>query len=302
VSVPALYRFLLAAFFALLLGAGGLNAQETASPTLDKIRNSGTVYLGYQERVPYSYRFEDQVIGYSMDLCGRLVDAIKSQLDLPGLQVVRVPVTPASRQMMLEAGTLDLDCGPVVNTQQAQRIVAFSVSTQASGIKAVVRTDSGIQSLRDLQGKRVVTVAGTNAETYLKAAMARQNVSPGYRLARDADDALRQVLAAQADALVADDVQLHVSLMNAPEAEAGMLTILPDAVAVEPGAIMMRRKDPVFKRLVDQTLTGLMKNGEFIHLYEQWFMTPIPPKTKSLMLPMSDWLRQLVQTPNDKGL
>ena len=298
--MPALIRSLLAVL--LLLAIGGLHAQERTSPTLDKIRKSGSVYLGYQERIPYAYRVDGQIVGHSIDLCRHLVNAIKARLSLPELQVVQVPVTAASRQMMFEAGTLDLDCGPVTNTRQAQAFVAFSVSTQAAGIKALVRSDSGIHSLHDLQGKRVVTVAGSNAEAYVKAAVARQGGNPTYRLARDVDEARRQLLNAQADALVADDVQLHVLLMNLPPAEAGTLSVLPDDVAVEPGAIMLRRNDPVFKQLIDQTLIGLMKNGQIERLYALWFTAPIPPAGKNLGLPMSDWLRQLTLTPNDMGL
>ena len=281
--MPALIRSLLAAV--LLLGVGGLHAQERTSPTLEKIRKSGSVYIGYQERVPFAYRVEGQLVGHSMDLCRHLVEAIKVQLGQPELKVVQVPVTAASRQMMFEAGTLDLDCGPVLNTRQALGFVAFSVSTQAVGIKVLVRSDSGIRSLHDMQGKRVVTVAGTNVEAYVRAAVARQGDNPTFRLGRDADDALRQLQNAQADA--------------------GRLTVLPDDVAVEPGAIMLRRKDPLFKQLIDQTLIGLMKNGEFTRLYDQWFMAPIPldgKNGKRLMLPMSDWLRQLMLTPNDRGL
>lgn len=301
--MPALIRSLLAAV--LLIAVGGLHAQEQASPTLEKIRRSGSVYIGYQERVPYAYRVDGQIVGHSMDLCRQLVKAIKAQLGLPELQVVQVPVTAASRQMMFEAGTLDLDCGPVLNTRQAQGFVAFSVSTQATAIKVLVRTDSGIQSLRDIQGKRVVTLAGSNAEAYVKAAVARQDVTPTYRLARDEGEALRQLQNAQVDALVADDVQVHVLLMSLAEVDAGALTVLSDDVAVEPGAVMLRRKDPLFKQLIDQALIGLMKTGEFGRVYEQWFMAPIPlngKNGKGLMLPMSDWLKQLMLTPNDKGL
>lgn len=298
--MPALIRSLLAAVF--LIAVGGLHAQELTSPTLEKIRANGSVYVGYQERVPFAYRVDGQIVGHSMDLCRHLVNAIKVQLGLPELKLVEVPVTAASRQMMFEAGTLDLDCGPVLNTRQAQGFVAFSVSTQATGTRVLFRSDSGIRSLRDLQGKRVVTLAGTNAETYVKAAAARQGINPTYRFGRDADDALRQLQNAQADALVADDVQLHVLLMKLADADARTLTVLPDDVAVEPGAIMLRRKDPLFKQLVDQTLIDLMKNGEFSRLYEQWFMAPIPPTGKSLALPMSAWLRQLTLTPNDRGL
>ena len=287
-----------------LLGAGALNAQEKKSPTLEKIRNYGALYVGYGESsIPFSYVDADgKVIGYSMDLCERIIDVVKARLNLPRLEIVPVPTTVGSRQMMIEAGTTDLQCDSVTNTQQRQRYVAFSVTTFAAGIKALVRKDSGIRSIVDMKDKVVVTTSGTVADAHVKAVAMRQGLTLNYRLGRDHADSLRQLLDGQADVMVLDDVLLQGLLMNAADADAFRLTVLDENFSVEPYGIMFRRNDPEFKKLVDDTLAGLMKSGEFARIYDKWFVAPIPPKGKSLNLPMSDWFKQLMLTPNDKGI
>ncbi len=288
----------------LLLGAGTPSAQEMKSYTLDKINKFGTIYVGHREAsVPFSYVDADgKAIGFSMDLCGHVVEAVKVKLGRPDLAVVPVPTTSGTRQMMVEAGTIDLQCGSVTNTIQRQRYVAFSVTLFAAEVKALVRKDSGIRSIQDMKGKVVVTTSGTTSDVYVKAAAARQGMFLNYRLGRDHDDSLRQLLDGRADVMVLDDVLLQGLLMNADEGDAYKLVVLDENYAVEPYGIMFRRNDAEFKKLVDETVVGLMQSGEFSRIYDKWFMAPIPPLGKSLNLPMSDILQQLIQTPNDRGI
>ena len=288
----------------LLVGAGTLNAQEKKSYTLEKIRSLGAVYVGHQEASPpFSYLDADGVaIGFSMELCKHVVEVVKTKLGVPGLDAVQVPTSSENRQMMIESGTIDLQCGSVTNTIQRQRYVAFSATIFAAGVKALVRKDSGIRSMQDMKGRVVVTTSGTTSDTYVKAAAARQGCHLNYRVGRDHDDSLRQLLDGRADVLVLDDVLLQGLLMNADEADAYKVVVLDESYAVEPYGIMLRRNDPEFKKLVDETLVGLMKSGEFARVYDKWFMAPIPPLGKSLNLPMSDILQQLIQTPNDRGI
>lgn len=288
----------------LLLGSGLANAEEKKSPTLEKIRNYGAIYVGHRESsIPFSYLDADgKPVGYSMDLCVPIIDAVKARLNLPNLEVVPVPTTAGTRQMMVESGTVDLDCGATTNSQQRQRYVAFSVTTYATGIKALVQKDSSMRSISDMKGKVVVTTSGTTSDAYVKAAAARQGLFLNCRQGRDDEDSLRQVLNGQADVLVLDDVLLQGLLMNTPEADALKVVVLEESFAVEPYGLMFRRNDPEFKKLVDDTLVGLMQSGEFVRLYDKWFMAPIPPMGKSLNLPMSDLLKQLIVTPNDRGI
>lgn len=295
--------FLLAAY---LSSAGSaVHAQNAAaSATLGKISEYGAIYVGHRESsVPFSYLDEDgKVIGYSAELCKRITDAIKLHLNRPELEVVDVPVTSSSRQMMLEAGTIDLECGSTTNSEQRQRYVTFSVTTFVVGIKALVKKDSGIRSVKDMKGKTVVTTSGTTSDSYVKSAAARQGVFLNFRVGRDHAESLSQVLLGKADAMVLDDILIQGLLLNTPEADKFKLVVLEENYGNEPYGIMLRRNDPEFKKLVDEALISLMKRGELERIYGKWFTSPIPPKGGNLNLPMSDTLKQLILTPNDKGI
>jgi glutamate/aspartate transport system substrate-binding protein len=297
-------RFFIAGIVLCGLLQGALQAEEKKSPTLEKISKYGAIYVGHREAsIPFSYIDSDgKVVGYSMDLCAHIVDAVKARLNSPDLEVVSVPTTSGSRQMMLESGVTDLQCGSVTNTLQRQRYVAFSVTTFAAGVKALVKKDSGIRSIKDMKGKVVVTTSGTTSDTHVKAAALRQGMFLNYRLGRDHDESLSQVLNGSADVMVLDDVLLQGLLMNTPDSDAFKLVVLDENFAIEPYSIMFRRNDPEFKKLVDETLIGLMNSGELTRIYDKWFMSPIPPKGKSLNLPMSNLLKQLIVTPSDKGI
>lgn len=290
----------------LSVGGGAAHAQSAAAPSasLAKISEYGAIYVGHREAsIPFSYLDADgKVIGYSAELCRHVTDAIKRRLNRPDLAVVPVPVTSSSRQMMLEAGTIDLECGSTTNTEQRQRYVGFAVTTFVAGVKALVKKESGIRSLRDMKGKTVVTTSGTTSDAYVKTAAARQGVFPNYRVGRDHDESLRQVLRGDADVMVLDDVLLQGLLVNVPEAERFKLVVLEESYANEPYGLMLRRNDPEFKKLVDDTLIALMKSGELTRIYERWFTSPIPPAGGNLRLPMGDLLKQLIATPNDRGV
>jgi glutamate/aspartate transport system substrate-binding protein len=290
----------------LLFAGGTAQAQGLGTPsgTLEKISQYGAVYVGHRESsIPFSYLDADgKVIGYSWELCQRVTDAIKARLNRPDLAVVPVPVTSSSRQMMLEAGTIDLECGSTSNTDQRQRYVGFAVTTFVAGVKALVKKDSGVRSVKDMKGRTVVTTSGTTSDAYIKAAAVRQGVFPNYRVGRDHAESLRQLLRGEADVMVLDDILLQGLLMNVPESDKLRLVVLEENYANEPYAIMLRRNDPEFKKLVDDTLIALMKNGELARVYAKWFTSPIPPAGGNLNLPMGDLLKQLILTPNGMGI
>jgi len=297
--VHALFRIRLLGWCLLCVAASAAAADK---PTLEKVRSHGAIYVGYAENAfPFSYLDAGgQAIGFSLDLCRPIVDAVKARLGLADLATVPVPVGAGAMQILFEAGTLDLYCAAATNTVAQQRTVAFSVSTFAAPIRALVRREANFVSLAALRGKTVVSIAGSSAESHVRPAALRQDLALGYRLARDANEALRQLRAGEAAALVHDEVFLRRLLLNAPDAD--QLSIVDGFFAVEPYGIVLRRNDPAFKKLVDETLTGLMKSGEFASLYARWFTAPVPPAGQGLGLPMSALLKQLIATPNDKGI
>ncbi len=292
-------------FLVLLALAAALpvvQAQGVATPTLDRIRENGTIYVGHREAsIPFSYLVGDEVVGYSTELCDRVVDAVRAKLGMPDLKVVRVPVTSFSRILMLMTGSIDLECGSTTNTKIRQQRIGFSVTTFVSGVKALVRKDAGIERITDLSRKVVVTTSGTTTERTVRSVLAARKV-PGARLrtAGKHVESFSMVTSRQADAFVLDEPILAGLMANSPDA--GKLKLLEENFGFEPYAIAMRREDPEFKKLVDDTLVGMMKSGEFERIYNKWFMSPIPPNSQNLRMPMSEMLREQLRTPNDTGI
>lgn len=277
---------------------------KAPASTLEKVRDYGAIYLGHRDAsIPFSYMDDEgKVHGYSWELCLRVADAVKTRLNLPELPVVPVPTSSSTRIMMVETATIDLYCGSATNTDQRARYVSFSNTYFVTGIKGLVRKNSGIKSIADLQGKTIITTAGSTSDAYVKAAATRRNVFVNYRSARSHRDAFNEVLNGKADVFVLDDILLHGLLAEAPQPDAYKLVLIDETFGYEPYGLMFRKGDPDFKKLVDETLVDLMKSGEIERIYAKWFLSAIPPKGVNLNVPMSPELKQLIQTPNDRGI
>ncbi len=299
---PFACRRLFPVLLALAAALPVVQAQGVTTPTLDRIRENGAIYVGHREAsIPFSYLAGDEVVGYSTELCDRVVDAVRARLGMPDLKVVRVPVTSFSRVLMLMTGSIDLECGSTTNTKIRQQRIAFSVTTFVSGVKALVRKDGGIERIADLSGKVVVTSSGTTTERTVRSVLAARKL-PAARLrtAGKHVESFAMVTAQQADAFVLDEPILAGLMASLPDA--GNLKLLEENFGFEPYGIGMRREDPEFKKLVDDTLVALMKSGEFERIYDKWFMSPIPPTNRNLQMPMGEMLREQLRKPNDTGI
>lgn len=284
----------------LLLGLPVAMAQGVAQSSLEKIREYRAIYVGHREySVPFSYMVGDEPVGYSIDICNHVVDAIKEAVEDPAVRVVKVPVTSSSRFLMLQSGIIDLECGSTTNTRIRQQQVAFGLTTFVSGVKAVVRKDSPIQGIADLDGRVVVTTAGTTTERTVRSVLNIRKLSARSKAARTHPESLAMVVASQADAFVIDEALLAGLVASSPDGP--KLRFLEDNFGYEPYAIVFRRDDPEMKRIVDNALREIMRSGEMERLYNKWFMSPIPPKGINLQIPMSNLLRDLIKNPNDEG-
>lgn len=292
---------LLAVLFALSVSLPPAWAQGMTMPTLEKIRDYGAIYVSHNEASPpFSYMVGDEVMGYSKDLCDRIVGAVRDKLGDPNLKLVLVPVTSPSRLLMLMTGVIDLECGATTNTRIRQQLVAFGYTTFVSGVKIVVRKDTGIDRITDLEGKVVVTTTGTTTERLVNTVLAARKLTARARNARTHAESLAMVVSRQADAFVLDDAILAGLLANSPDG--GKLKLLEENFGFEPYSIGLRKDDPEFKKLVDETLAGMMKNGDMEKLYNKWFRSPIPPNNVNLQIPMSDMLREMLRNPSDAGI
>ncbi len=286
------------AFIALTTLAVPVLAQESGG-TLKKIKDNGSITLGIRESsLPLSYLDDkQQPVGYHIDICNRIVDAVKAHLKLPAIKVTHTPVTSQNRIPLVTNGTVDLECGSTTNNEARQKQVAFAPTTFVTNVRMAVKKASGIKSLDQLNGKPVATTTGTTSVQLMRAHEKGKHIDFKEVYAKDHADAFLMLETDRAVAFVMDD-NLLAGLMVTSK-NPNDYAIVGEVLNIEPIAIMLRREDPAFKKVVDDAVIGLMKSGEIDKLYTKWFMSPIPPKSANLNFAMSDKLKELIKAPSD---
>ena len=275
------------------------SAWGQGSQTLSKIEQTGIITLGYRlGSVPFSYLDERlNPTGYSMDLCYRIVDAVKARLKLRNLQIKLIAVTSATRIPLVVNGTVDLECGVTTNTLERQKSEAFSVTTFVAISRLLSKKTSNIQSLSDLRGEPVVSTVGTTNIRFLNEANLAQKLDMKILAGLDDAEAFQMVQTDRAVAYVMDDVLLRSLVARAKNP--AEYSISEESLSIEPYGIAMNKGDAAFKQLADDVLVGIFRSGEIHTIYNKWFQSPIPPKGINLQLPMSAALKRVIAAPTD---
>ncbi|MBU6272977.1 MAG: transporter substrate-binding domain-containing protein [Betaproteobacteria bacterium] len=291
----------LIAGIAALFVSASVSAQDLAG-TLKKIKETGTITIGHRESsIPFSYLDDkQQPIGYAMDLCMKVVDAVKAELKLPNLKVALQPVTSSNRIPLLQNGTIDLECGSTTNSVQRQQQVAFGPTYFVINVTAAVKKTSGVNSLTDLNGKNISTTSGTTAVPLLKAYEKTKSIDVKEIYGKDHAESFLLLVEDRVSAFVMDDILLAGQIANAKSP--ADFKILGESLRQEPYSMMLRKDDPQFKALIDKTISGVMKSGEIEKIYAKWFMSPVPPKGVNLNFPQTPPLKDAFRNPNDKGV
>jgi glutamate/aspartate transport system substrate-binding protein len=286
------------ALLAALAFAGTAAAQEG---TLKKIKDSGSITIGHRDAsVPFSY-YDDrqQPVGYAMDLCHRIVDAVKKDLKLPKLEVKYQLVTSANRIPLMANGTIDLECGSTTNNLEREKQVAFTITHFVTANRWIARKSAKLKSLDDLKGKTIVSTAGTTNIKQITEINGEKNLGMNIISANGHPEAFQMVETGRAAAFVMDDILLYS--LAAQSRNPKNYEISKVALSVEPYGIMLRKDDPAFKKVVDAAMVNIYKSGEINKIYDKWFRKPIPPKGINLNVPMSDQFKKVVQHPTDSG-
>lgn len=292
-----LTRSLLFSLMAVSL-AGSAMAQ-TAS-TLDKVKASGSITVAYREAsMPFSYLGADaQPTGFGWEICGRIVEQVRRVTGRSDLTVKTQAITAQNRIPLLVNGTIDIECGSTTNNPERNKQVAFGINYFYTGTRFLVKADSTVRSVADLKGRRVVSTTGTTNLQVLRKLNADRGLGFDLIAAKDHGESALLVQQGRADAFGMDDILLYGVRASAPNPAA--LAVVGEPIQVEPYAIMFRKDDPSFKKLVDDTLKELIRSGEFVSLYKKWFESPIPPKGINLNAPMSDELRNNLKVLSDQ--
>lgn len=273
----------------------GVNAQ-----TLKKIADSNKITVSYREAsVPFSYLIgSTKAVGFSVELSEAIIDDVRKKLKKPTLEVAYMPVTSQNRIPLLVNGTYDLECGSTTNNSARAKDVAFAINHFYTGTRLLTKKSSGVKNYADLAGKTVASTTGTTNAQVIRKYNAEKSLGMQLILGKDHDDSLLLVESDRAVAFAMDDILLFGLMANSKDPAS--LQVVGDSLQVEPYACMVRKDDPEFKKLVDGTITRLMKSGEFATMYTKWFQSPLPPKGTNLNLPMSEQLKANIKQLSDK--
>jgi glutamate/aspartate transport system substrate-binding protein len=279
--------------------AGQAGADELTG-TLKKIKETGTIALGYRDSsIPFSYLDDNQKpIGFAIDICYKIVDAVKQELKLDKLAVEFTSVTSSSRIPLLANGTVDLECGSTTNNADRLKQVAFTNTHFLTATRFVSKKSSNLNSIDDLKGKPVVSTSGTTNIKQLTEANAARNLGINIIPAKEHAESFLMVETDRAVAAVLDDILLASFVAGSKDPSAYVIST--DAFSKpEPYGIMLRRDDPAFKKVVDGATSALYQSADGQKLYDKWFMQKIPPKGLNLNTPIGPELKHEFAKPSD---
>jgi glutamate/aspartate transport system substrate-binding protein len=289
--------FALAAAFC----AGQANAEDLTG-TLKKVKETGAITIGYRDSsIPFSYLDDNQKpIGFAIDICLRVVEAVKKELKLDKLNVEFNPVTSSARIPLLANGTIDLECGSTTNNAERQKQVAFTNTHFLTATHFVSKKSSNIKSIDDLKGKTVASTSGTTNIKQLTEANAARNLGLNIVPAKEHAESFLMLETDRAVASVLDDILLASFVAGSKTPDAYVMST--DAFSKpEPYAIMLRKDDPAFKKVVDDATAALFRSADGLKLYDKWFMQKIPPKGLNLSTPISPELKRAFSMPSDSA-
>ena len=283
------------------LAASAATHAQALDGTLKKIKDTGTITLGVRDSsIPFSYLDDNQKpIGYSIDLCMKIVEAVKADLKMPNLNVVMQPVTSATRIPLMANGTIDLECGSTTNNVERQQQVSFADTTFVTANRLLSKKSSNITKLEDLKGKTLVSTSGTTNLKQVTTLNGEKNLGINVVPANDHSNAFQMVETDRAAAFAMDDILLYSLVATAKNPTS--FVISTEALSTEPYGIMLRKDDPQFQKLADGAISSVFKSGEINKIYAKWFLSPIPPKNINLNVPMSDSLKKVIANPTHSG-
>jgi glutamate/aspartate transport system substrate-binding protein len=279
--------------------AGTANAEELTG-TLKNIKESGAITLGYRDSsIPFSYLDDSQKpIGFAIDICYKIVDAVKKELKLDKLEIKLTPVTSSSRIPLLANGTIDLECGSTTNNAEREKQVSFTNTHFLTASRFVSKKSAKLARIDDLKGKSVVSTGGTTNIKQLNEANAARNLGINIITAKDHAEAFLMVETDRAAAFVMDDILLASLVAGSKDPAAYVISTDPFSKP-EPYGIMLRKDDLPFKKVVDAATAVVYTSGEGQKLYDKWFTQKIPPKGLNLNTPIGPELKHEFAKPSD---
>ncbi|WP_321854166.1 transporter substrate-binding domain-containing protein [Paraburkholderia tropica] len=270
--------------------------------TLQKVKKYGVISIGVRDSaVPFNYTVDGfHQLGYSYEVEEKIVEEVKRKLNLPNLKVKELTITGQNRIPLLLNGTIDLECTSTTNNLERQKQVAFSTTMFIIGTRLLVKKNSGIKDWDDLRSRTVAVNAGGTSEKLVRDMSDSKKLDINVISSTDMGQAFMMLESGRAAAYMDDDALLYGE--RAKSHDPSEWDIVGKPASHEAYGCMLRKDDPQFKKLTDDVITGMMKDGRLNTLYKKWFMQPIPPQGVNINFPMSTDMKALIANPNDKPL
>ena len=272
-----------------------------ANDTLAKIKSSGAVTLGVRESSGLGYTLGNgKYVGFHTEMGERVLADIQKQLGLAKLEIKYQPVTSQNRIPLVTNGTVDIECGSTTNNLARQKDVAFADTTYVEEVRIAVKANSGINDIKDLNGKTIVTTTGTTSVQTLRKNKRADGLTFKEVMGKDHADSFLMLETGRADAFIMDGSILAANISKSKNP--ADFKIVGEVLSVEPIACMLRKDDPAFKKAVDDSIKRQIADGSLAKLYDKWFMQPIPPANVKIGLPLSEATKEAWAHPNDKPM
>lgn len=291
----AITKFFLASALVLAVSADAL-ASGFTTPTLQRIRETGKIRIGYGQTAPFSFPAENgEVMGYSIDLCRRVTERLQTQLGMP-IDIEFVPRTPSNRVQLLQEGNIDIECNASTNTVERRKSAAFSISHFYGATRYVSLAKNKLHTLADLKGRTVSVALGTINVSEINEANRSKKLNMSVVPVDTLQGAFDMVADGRVSAFAMDEVLLRTMIARSKKPEE--YSISTDLVSEsQPLGFMMRLDDTEFAAAVNRALSEIYKSPEMLEIYKRWFESPIPALGISLDLPMSDSLKSAFANP-----
>lgn len=283
----------------LALGVSGM-AMADQVDTLAKIKATKSITLGYRDSSGLSFFDGKKATGFHTEMAERIAKDLRKQLGMDELEVKSQLVTSANRMPLVQNGTVDLECGSTTNNLARQKEVSFAMTTYVEETGIVTRATSGIKSIKDLNGKTVVSTTGTTSVANARKLERAMGIDMKEIFGKDHADSWLSLSTGRADAFIMDKSILAAN--RAKDKNAKDFVILDEVISVEPIACMLRKDDPAFQKAVNDSIKGQIADGSLGKLYDKWFMQPIAPANVTLNMPLSKATKEAWANPNDKPM
>lgn len=255
---------------AVILAAGTVHAQSQEG-RLKKIAATKSVTIAYRsDAAPFSFTDDKQQIGgFSIDLCKRVVNMIERQLKLQGLQVKWHPVTSQARFDAVAKGQADMECGSSTVTLARLKQVDFSSYIFVESTGVLTKAGLGLRSLSDMSGRSIAVIGGTTNESAVNEQLKRRQLNATVVPFKTRDEAFAALEDGKVDAFASDKMLLLGAARNAKDQKS--LFLMPDQLSFEPYGIVLPRGDSDFRLAVNAGLAQLYRSGEIMEIFGRWF-------------------------------